>query len=133
MQYHTLGLTSSRIAQPAITHSQMRPDSHPSASSTFSVNSGLTVRCFSVNGYRMPVIMQICPMVSGLSGMPMCARYRELRRLCGTIRAEKAVYPRSVYCTLCVLPVKWKLLPVIDAMAWKMAFHGLVNINDKKK
>lgn len=67
------------------------------------------------------------------SGMPMCARYRELRRLCGTIRAEKAVYPRSVYCTLCVLPVKWKLLPVIDAMAWKMAFHGLVNINDKKK
>lgn len=67
------------------------------------------------------------------AGMPARERYRALSRLCGSIRAEKAAYPRSAYCTLCVLPVKWKLLPVIDAMAWKMAFHGLVNINDNRK
>ena len=66
-------------------------------------------------------------------GMSAGERYRALSRLCGKIRAEKAAYPRSAYCTLCVLPVKWKLLPVIDAMTWKMAFHSLVNINDKKK
>ncbi len=67
------------------------------------------------------------------SAMPVRARYRELSRLCSEIRSEKLSYPATAFCRLCALPVRWSLLPVIDAMAWKMAFHGLANLNDKKK
>ena len=61
------------------------------------------------------------------AGTPIRERYREIARLCDQIRSEKADYPDTAFCRLCAAPVLRKRIPVIDAMAWKMAFRGIVN------
>lgn len=54
------------------------------------------------------------------SDMEFFARIRELRTLCGEINAHGWAYPKTRYCRLISLPVRWKLAIVIDVMAWKL-------------
>lgn len=47
-------------------------------------------------------------------------RQKRLGRICDTINGKHMVYPQNRYCALITLPVKLRLTPVIDAIAWKL-------------
>lgn len=47
-------------------------------------------------------------------------RQRMLYRLCTDISRKKMKYPGTVYCLLITLPVRLRLTPGIDAVAWKL-------------
>lgn len=47
-------------------------------------------------------------------------RQKRLWTLCGEINRKKMQYPKTRYCTLITLPVRLRLTPVIDAIAWKL-------------
>ncbi len=48
------------------------------------------------------------------------SRQKQLWQLCGKINRKHMRYPHSKYCTLISLPVRLRLTPVIDAVAWKL-------------
>ncbi len=45
-------------------------------------------------------------------------RLKELNAYCKQVNKQKFTYPPGKFCTLISLPVKLKLTPVLDAMAW---------------
>lgn len=45
-------------------------------------------------------------------------RLKELNSYCKQVNKQKFTYPPGKFCTLISLPVKLKLTPVLDAMAW---------------
>ena len=48
------------------------------------------------------------------------ARQKQLGVLCDQINRRKMKYPNTSYCTLITLPVRLRLTPVIDFIAWKL-------------
>ncbi len=48
------------------------------------------------------------------------SRQRRLWQLCGRINRKHMRYPNTRYCKLISLPVRLRLTPVIDAIAWKL-------------
>lgn len=52
--------------------------------------------------------------------VPFFKRIRTIRARCREINAHCWSYPKTRYCRLISLPVRWKLAFVIDAMAWKL-------------
>lgn len=47
-------------------------------------------------------------------------RQKQLGKLCDEINRKHMRYPKSRYCTLVTLPVRLRLTPVIDTIAWKL-------------
>ncbi len=47
-------------------------------------------------------------------------RQKRLGALCDGINRRKMKYPKTRYCTLITLPVRLRLTPVIDLIAWKL-------------
>lgn len=47
-------------------------------------------------------------------------RQKSIGKLCDEINKRKMKYPKTRYCTLITLPVRLRLTPVIDAIAWKL-------------
>ena len=47
-------------------------------------------------------------------------RLKLLRGYCRDLNRQKHKYPDSLYCRVTSLPVRWGLVHVIDAMAWKL-------------
>lgn len=52
--------------------------------------------------------------------VPFFQRIRTIWARCREINAHGWSYPKTRYCRLISLPVRWKLAIVIDAMAWKL-------------
>ncbi len=48
------------------------------------------------------------------------ARQKRLGHICDEINRKHMKYPKTRYCTLIMLPVRLRLTPVIDAVAWKL-------------
>ena len=48
------------------------------------------------------------------------ARQKRLGQLCDAINSKHMKYPKNRYCELITLPVRLRLTPVIDAIAWKL-------------
>lgn len=49
-----------------------------------------------------------------------CRRIRILHRSCKEINARGMTYPRTTYCRLITLPIRWNLACVLDIMGWKL-------------
>ncbi len=47
-------------------------------------------------------------------------RYRRIGNRCTEINRKHMKYPKTRYCTFITLPVRLRLTPVIDAIAWKL-------------
>ena len=47
-------------------------------------------------------------------------RHIQLIKLCNEMNRKRMRYPKTLYCNLITLPVRWRLTPVIDAIAWKL-------------
>ena len=52
--------------------------------------------------------------------MPFLNRLKRLGCLCDEIIAHNPEYPKSSYCRLLTTPIRWKLTPAIDALAWML-------------
>lgn len=52
------------------------------------------------------------------NGVGLFARLKELNTYCNQVNKQNFSYPPGKFCTLISLPVKLKLTPVLDAMAW---------------
>lgn len=53
-------------------------------------------------------------------GVPFLKRMVTILRLSREINRKKMQYPKTRYCRLITIPVKWYLAPVIDLIAWKL-------------
>lgn len=49
---------------------------------------------------------------------PLITRYRQISQYCKAVNQQQYRYPPSNYCRIIAIPVKWRLIGVIDAMAW---------------
>lgn len=52
--------------------------------------------------------------------IPFFKRLKRIKKLCREINRQHYQYPKTRYCRLISLPVRWNLALVIDAMAWKL-------------
>lgn len=52
--------------------------------------------------------------------MPFLKRLKQLNSLCDQINAQNPEYPKTSYCQLLTTPIRWKLTPAIDALAWML-------------
>lgn len=52
------------------------------------------------------------------NGVGLSNRLKKLNAYCNQVNKQKFKYPTGKYCTLISLPVRLKLTPVLDAMAW---------------
>ena len=48
------------------------------------------------------------------------ARQKRLGQICDHINRKHMQYPNTRYCKLVTLPVRLRLTPVIDAIAWRL-------------